>query len=121
MNVQHTDRPDGISAGELYLDPATDGAWWQGRPLDLHTRESRLLFTLASHAGQTVSSETLACAVWGAATPASLAYTALYVRYLQHKLEANPSRPRFLRAVRGGHRLVVSSPAASGSFPRSVV
>jgi DNA-binding response OmpR family regulator len=115
MNSFDDQRAETVTVGDLHLDPASGNAWWQATPLDLHPSEFRLLLALASRAGHSVSSDRLAHAVWGSVTKASAAYLALYITYLQRKLEANRSRPRVLRAVRGGYRLSFPQPPASRS------
>lgn len=113
MNPPDENRADAVTVRDLHLDPVSGNAWWQGAPLDLHPGEFRLLLALARRSGQSVSTDNLARAVWGSATKASAAYVALYVSYLQKKLEAGRPRRRVLHAVRGGYRLSIPPPAAS--------
>jgi DNA-binding response OmpR family regulator len=91
----------------------TDGMQQTAGPLALSPTEARLYAILAEHAGQAVPAEDLQQQIWGAATPATAVYLALYVRYLQHKLAAHPEAARLIRLRRGrGYVLVNGMPPA---------
>jgi two-component system KDP operon response regulator KdpE len=75
----------------------------QRRPL--RPTEYRLLHHLVEHAGQTLSFENILAHVWGPEYREESNYVHLYVTYLRQKLEADPSRPRYILTRRGmGYR-----------------
>jgi len=69
--------------------------------------EFKLLETLIRHADQVVTHDRLLNDVWGSGYDNELHYVRLYILQLRRKLEANPSRPRYLLTEPGvGYRLV---------------
>ena len=93
--------------GGLAVDPATREVLLDGEPVALTAREFDLLAFLVRHPRQVFSRAQLLQQVWlsepewkGEATVTE------HVHRLRHKIEADPSRPRRLRTVRGvGYQL----------------
>jgi DNA-binding response OmpR family regulator len=84
-----------------------------GRPVALTPTESRLLYALAAHLGQTVPTETLLARGWTDTEDAEPSYVWVTMRRLRQKVEVDPNRPVHLMTVRGvGYRLV---PLPAGS------
>lgn len=68
--------------------------------------EFGLFSALIRHAGRVVTHRQLLKEVWGDATGAQTVNLRLYIAQLRHKLEREPSRPRYLRTEPGvGYRL----------------
>jgi len=71
--------------------------------------EFRLLATLAKHAGKVRTHGELLKEVWGPVHEHDVAYLRVFVGQLRHKLEGEPSRPRWFLTEPGvGYRLVES-------------
>jgi len=69
--------------------------------------EYRLLAALVKHAGKVRTHAELLREVWGPANEQDVAYLRVYVGQLRHKLEPEPSLPRWLLTEPGvGYRLV---------------
>jgi two-component system KDP operon response regulator KdpE len=68
--------------------------------------EYRLLSALASHPGRVLTHEHLLREVWGPGYTQQRHYLRVYMAQLRHKLEQDPSRPRYLVTEPGvGYRL----------------
>lgn len=91
--------------GEIVLDVNKYQVTVSGQPLDLTPTEYRLLEAMVRRKGGVVSDEDLMKEVWGAhRTDASLVRR--YILLLRKKIEKHPSRPVWVRTVRGfGYRL----------------
>jgi two-component system, OmpR family, KDP operon response regulator KdpE len=78
-----------------------------GKEVHLTPIEYRLLTTLVKHAGKVLTRQQLLKEVWGAPYEAQGHYLHVYMGHLRRKLEANPTRPRYLLTEAGvGYRLV---------------
>ena len=109
-----------LAVDDLMLNAATGEVWRGGEPLPLSAGERALLAALLQHRDTTVSKKALTRAVWGMETPSSNAYLALYVRYLQQKLEVDPAHPRYLRVEGNGYRFVVGAAPSQVARQRAV-
>ena len=68
--------------------------------------ELKLLATLAKHEGRVLTHRQLLCEVWGPSSGQQTQYLRVYMGQLRHKLEDDPSKPRFLTTEPGvGYRL----------------
>jgi two-component system KDP operon response regulator KdpE len=77
-----------------------------GREVKLTPREYKLLAALARHPGRVLTHEVLLRTVWGPSYTSQHHYLRVYMAQLRHKLEADPSRPRWLLTETGvGYRL----------------
>lgn len=78
-----------------------------GKPVPLSRREFDLLAYLASHAGRVVPREQLLRDVWQSSEAwQDTATVTEHIRRLRLKIEPDPGRPRWIRAVRNvGYRL----------------
>jgi DNA-binding response OmpR family regulator len=92
-----------------------------GRTVALTPTESRLLYALAAHIGQTVPTETLLARGWIDTEDAEPSYVWVTMRRLRQKVEVDPNHPAHLMTVRGvGYRLVavpVTPPAPAAADP----
>jgi DNA-binding response OmpR family regulator len=78
-----------------------------GEAIKLRPTEYRLLYHLVNNAGWTMPHETLLAKVWGHEYRDETHYLRLYVTYLRHKIEADPSNPQYILTERGvGYRFV---------------
>jgi DNA-binding response OmpR family regulator len=70
-------------------------------PVQLTAREFDLLHHLASHRGQVFSREQLMDAVWDYQFAGDTGTVTVHMRRLRAKIEADPSRPKYLKTVWG--------------------
>ena len=78
-----------------------------GEAIKLRPTEYRLLYHLVNNAGWTMPHETLLAKVWGHEYRDETHYLRLYITYLRHKIEEDPSDPQYILTERGvGYRFV---------------
>jgi len=88
------------------VDLARRQVLMDGKEVHLTPLEYSLFTTLIRHAGKVVTHRQLLKEVWGGAAGAQPLYLRVYMTQLRHKLEAEPSRPRYLQTEPGvGYRL----------------
>jgi two-component system KDP operon response regulator KdpE len=108
--LRHADTSDVqdpvFSLGRWRVDLARRQVLVEGREIHLTPIEYRLFTTLIRHAGKVVTQRQLLKEVWGGVAGAQPLYLRVYMAQLRHKLEEDPSRPRYLRTEPGvGYRL----------------
>jgi DNA-binding response OmpR family regulator len=92
--------PEGIVRGNLVIDLKRRTVFKNGNPLNLSRKEFQLMYELASHPGEVLSSDRLFIRVWGD-TLVSEKTLQVHVRWLREKIEDDPSHPKYIRTVRG--------------------
>ncbi len=105
--LRRSDRTAPAEACGLVVDPDTREVTVDGTPVDLTAREFDLLAFLARHPRHVFTRAQLLQQVWRSEPEwTSEATVTEHVHRLRHKLEADSSRPRRLRTVRGvGYQL----------------
>ena len=94
----------------LRVDPGTRTVERAGQPVPVTTLEFDLLYFLASRPGRVFSREALMEHVWGSDRVVDDRSIDSLVSRVRRKLEADPSRPRFLQTVWGaGYRFTEPS------------
>jgi two-component system OmpR family response regulator len=93
------ERPAILRAGDIALDPATQGVTRAGRPVELTGREFALLEFLIRHAGQVLTRTAMLEHVWDYRYGDSNVVD-VYIGYLRRKLE-DPSGAPLIRTIRG--------------------
>jgi len=89
----------------LRIDPGRRTVERDGQPVPLTTLEFDLLYFLASRPGRVFSREALMDHVWGSDRVVDDRSIDSLVSRVRHKLEADPSKPRYLQTVWGaGYR-----------------
>ncbi len=97
-----------IEFGEVRVDLAARRVLRAGSDVHLTPNEYRLLAVLVRHAGKVCTQRQLLAEVWGPSHVEHGHYLRIYMAQLRHKLEADPTNPRFLRTEAGvGYRLLV--------------
>jgi len=92
--------------GELKVDLVRRQVLLREVEVHLTPIEYRLLTTLIKHAGRVLTHRQLLREVWGPNASDQTQYLRVYMGQLRHKLEQDPSRPRFLVTEPGvGYRL----------------
>jgi pSer/pThr/pTyr-binding forkhead associated (FHA) protein len=97
---------------ELRVDTRAKEVYLRGQLLDppLTAKEFQLLDLLYQHKGEVLSKEQIARGVWDYEVYDYNAIDALVYR-LRHRIEADPSNPRYLVTVRGfGYKLMTGGP-----------
>jgi DNA-binding response OmpR family regulator len=98
-------RSSGTVAEGLRIDPGRRAVERDGQPVPVTTLEFDLLHFLASHPGRVFSREALMEHVWGSDRVVDDRSIDSLVSRVRRKLEADPSRPRWLQTVWGaGYR-----------------
>jgi two-component system, OmpR family, KDP operon response regulator KdpE len=105
--AQETDEPT-FTVGELHVDMAHRQVFIADREVHLTPIEYKLLLMLVQYAGKVVTQRQLLREVWGPGYDQESHYLRVYMGQLRHKLEVDPTRPRFLLTEPGvGYRLKV--------------
>jgi len=95
-----------VQVGHLAIDLAARAVFVEGKRVVLSPKEYRLLQTLAQHAGNVVTHNTLLKEVWGAHHLNNAHYLRILVRKLRRKIEKDAKQPRILVSEVGvGYRL----------------
>jgi len=95
-----------LSVGELRVDRLRRQVFVAAREVRLTPIEYRLLSALAQYPGRVLTHEQLLRQVWGPGYTEQRHYLRVYMAQLRHKLEQDPSRPRYLLTEPGvGYRL----------------
>lgn len=99
-----------LTVGGLTLDAASRTVQVENRePCRLTQLEFRLLYTLMSHLGQTLPTETIVERVWGYSGEGSAELVRGLISRLRAKVEADPKNPQYIQTVPGmGYRLLAS-------------
>ena len=98
--------PRPLRWGPLELDVARRIASWRGERISLTALQFRILEVLILAAGGVVTPAELSRRVWGDESFEDRERVTAHVRRIRKLIEPDPSRPRFLLAVRGeGFRL----------------
>ena len=93
-------------AGDLKVDLGSRRVFVADKEVHLTPIEYRLLTMLVKHAGKVLTHTFLLKEVWGPSSDQETHYLRVFMASLRHKIEANPSRPRYLLTEQGvGYRL----------------
>ncbi len=95
-----------FTVGDLRVDLARRQVFVGGREVHVTPIEYKLLTTLVRGAGKVLTHGQLLKEVWGPSHEGEAHYLRIYIMQLRRKLEADPTRPRYLRTEPGvGYRL----------------
>jgi two-component system, OmpR family, response regulator VicR len=84
----------------------------RGKPTSLTPNEFRLLQYLMQHPDQLISKNEFQSAVWGYQASGDINFMRVTMRRLRMKIEADPSRPRYLKTIHGiGYQFCSLSPS----------
>ena len=85
-----------IQFGEVAVDLKNRRVTRAGEHVHLTPTEYRLLAVLVGNAGRVMTNPQLLRAVWGPSQSENGHYLRIYMGHLRHKLEADPTQPRYL-------------------------
>ena len=95
-----------VAFGDYRLDLEGRQLTRGGRQIRLSPTEFKLLATLARHADEVVTTNTLLKEAWGSAYRTRNGYVRVYMHALRRKIESEPTRPQYLVNEAGlGYRL----------------
>ncbi|WP_173586053.1 winged helix-turn-helix domain-containing protein, partial [Methylogaea oryzae] len=95
-----------FEAGDIKVDLLQRQVFVGEREVHLTPIEFRLLSVLVKNAGKVLTHRQLLKDVWGPGHAEDAHYLRIYMSQLRHKLEADPTRPRYLTTESGvGYRL----------------
>jgi two-component system KDP operon response regulator KdpE len=107
FDAQQGDAVFGV--GDLEVDLAKRQVFVRKAEVHLTPITYKLLVVLVQNAGRVVTHRQLLKEVWGPNTD-NTHYVRIYMKQLRHRLEDDPSRPRYLITEPGvGYRLVASN------------
>jgi DNA-binding response OmpR family regulator len=90
----------------LRIDLASRQVWIEERAVSLTRTEFELLLALATNAGRVLTRDQLVARVWGYEAEGGTRLLDSHIAHLRAKIEADPSRPRYLHTLRDvGYRL----------------
>jgi two-component system KDP operon response regulator KdpE len=90
--------------GDLSVDLVRRAVKVSGKEVKLSPKEYELLRIMVQHAGKVLTHKFLLKELW--ATPIDAQYLRVYVRQLRHKIEPDPTQPRYILTETGiGYRL----------------
>lgn len=72
-----------------------------GEHVELSTKEMELLVHLAQHPNQVWSQEQLYEHIWAEDAVGNFETVKVHINYVRRKIEANPTKPKFIKTVRG--------------------
>ncbi len=97
-----------FAVGDLRVDMAARRVFIAAEEVHLTPTEYKLLTTLVRDAGKVLTHRQLLNEVWGPNAVEHTHYLRVYMTQLRHKLERDPTRPRYLQTEPGvGYRLKV--------------
>ena len=99
-----------VAFGDFRLDLEGRKLCQGERPIRLSPTEFKLLATLARHADEVVTTNTLLKEAWGSAYRTRNGYVRVYMHALRRKIEGDPTHPKYLVNEAGlGYRLRTSA------------
>jgi two-component system KDP operon response regulator KdpE len=107
--VAHPSEPV-VEIGDIRVDLEKRAAFVGGQPVQLTPHEYGMLELFARNPGKLLTHRTILREVWGPSYGKESNYLHVYVSQLRRKIEADPTRPRYLITEPGaGYRLVEPS------------
>jgi two-component system, OmpR family, KDP operon response regulator KdpE len=96
-----------IEVGEITIDLEKQDVFVAGNRVHLTPREFALLRLFAQNEGKLLTHRTILRELWGPAYQSESSYVHVHISQLRAKIEADPTRPRYLLNEPGaGYRLV---------------
>ena len=109
--------PAVLSAGDLVFDVENREVSRGGRSVRVTPKQAKLLEQLMSHPNEVLSRRYLMKHVWNTDYLGDTRTLDVHIRWVREAIEDNPSKPRYVRTVRGvGYRFVLS--VSNGAIPK---
>jgi DNA-binding response OmpR family regulator len=90
-----------LDIGDLSINPQTRMVILKGEEIGLTAKEFEMLWHLARHPRQVFTRDQLLESVWGLSDYIDPGTVTVHIRRLREKIEADPSKPRYLQTVWG--------------------
>ncbi|MDF2501299.1 MAG: kdpE 1 [Anaerosporomusa subterranea] len=105
--ASHTEKELILTCGDLTVDITQRRVTVGGREVKLTPTEYNILKELIQHAGKVLTHKQLLGAIWGKYHIEDTHYIRLFISQLRHKIEENPTQPRYIISEPGvGYRLM---------------
>jgi len=99
-----------LEAGEVSIDLSRRLVTVGDKPVHLPLKQFELLRTLMTHHDKVLSRDYLFETVWDSDYTFDTGTLDVHIRWLREKIEKDPSRPRYIRTVRGvGYKFVAEA------------
>jgi DNA-binding response OmpR family regulator len=99
-----------LQAGDIAMDVGRRRVTVGETPVHLPLKQFELLRILMTHQDKVLSRDYLFQSVWDTDAAFDTGTLDVHIRWLREKIEKDPSRPRYVRTVRGvGYKLVAES------------
>lgn len=96
-----------MEVGVIQMDVARRRVTVNGEPVHLPLKQFELLRVLMANKGRVLTREELFKAVWDSEAVYDTGTLDVHIRWLRERVEADPSRPQYIRTVRGvGYKIV---------------
>jgi two-component system KDP operon response regulator KdpE len=107
-----------FQTGGLGIDFERRQVALDGQAIHLTPTEYEVLKYLAQHVGKVITHQMILHTVWGPGYEDAVATLRVFIRTMRQKIEADPSRPRYLLTVSNvGYRLAALPAPAADSRP----
>ena len=93
------DSEEKVSFGDVEINITSRSVTRGGKEVQLSLKEFDLLAYLAKNKNNAVDKEKLISEVWGAFSEVDASTLTVHIRWLREKLEAEPSKPRYIKTV----------------------
>ncbi|KYZ76028.1 two-component system response regulator [Anaerosporomusa subterranea] len=105
--ASHTEKELILTCGDLKVDITQRRVTVGGWEVKLTPTEYNILKELIQHAGKVLTHKQLLGAIWGKYHIEDTHYIRLFISQLRHKIEENPTQPRYIISEPGvGYRLM---------------
>ncbi|PFG14493.1 response regulator transcription factor [Bacillus sp. es.036] len=99
---------EAVTTGPFEWDEQTMELKKNGKVIELKPKEMRMMIHFLNHKNQIISKESLCKKVWGEDYIGFDNTIMVHIRRLREKIESQPSKPDYLRTVKGlGYKLVI--------------
>jgi len=98
---RHNDLPERLDFKGLHIDVSAHRVTLEGRPIELSSREFKLLRFFVGHPGRVYSRAQLLDHVWGDEAFVEPRTVDVHISRLRAVIEQNPANPRYILTVRG--------------------
>ncbi|RSK26785.1 DNA-binding response regulator [Bacillus sp. HMF5848] len=106
--VNHDQEDSNVSFGDIEVNRKLGEVKKAGRLVELRAKEYQLLTYLIKHPNQILSKQTICEKVWGEDYFGFDNTIMVHIRHLREKLEDNPSKPNYIKTVKGlGYKLLI--------------
>ncbi len=89
-------KPSTFQCGDLEVNWSSHQVYVRGEPVRLSPTEFKLLSYLINNRGWVVTHEELLRNAWGPQYIGDKSFVKIYIRYLRHKIEKDPSKPELI-------------------------